>query len=696
MGKLAPVSLPAQFEARERTRFVALALALVVAVSVVYAPVRAHGFVAYDDDVYLTANAHVARGLDWAQIGWVWTHPLAANYHPLTWLSHMLDVQLFGLEPGPHHLVNVALHALNAFLVLLLGRALLASTWAAALAAALFALHPLRVESVAWASERKDLLCAAFFLTGVLAYLAYGRAPTRARYLVVCVGLVLALLSKPMAVTFPCVALLLDLWPLGRLDPARPWRARVPGAGRRIVLEKLPLLALAFLGALATWLAQDSGGAGSSASVLPFDLRALNALAACGVYLRQTLWPAGLSVFYPLAAAVAEEPRARLLGPALLAGVALGAGSLAAWRARVRRPWFLLGWCWFLVMLVPVLGLKQVGAQAHADRYTYLPLLGVAWIVAGFARELGPRRARARGPALVLATLVVSALALAARRQVAVWADTPALFEHALRVTDANYVAHNALGAHYLQQGELERARLHLEQSLALFPQLASTLNLLGRLELEAGNLPAAEDYLQRAARLGRLSAVHFQLGRLRLAQGDRARAAAEFTAALELDPWLTDARFNLGQVLFELGRMDEARAELERAFAAEPGGLRPRAHNNLGLALASRGETERALAHFEAAAAAQPGFFEAELNAGLGHLHLGALAPACAALERAVQARPENGEAHLVLAQALARAGERARAAAELALALERRPGLREDARARELAQDLATAGGR
>lgn len=680
---------------RERARLVVLALALVLGVAFVYAPVRAHAFVAYDDDVYLTANPHVARGLDWAEIRWVWTNPLAANYHPLTWMSHMLDVQLFGLEPGPHHLVNVALHALNTLLVLALGRRLLASTLGAALAAGLFALHPLRVESVAWASERKDLLCAAFFLAGVLAYLAYGRARSLGRYLVVCVSLALALLSKPMAVTFPLVALLLDVWPLGRLDPVRPWRATEPGGGRRLVLEKLPLVALALLGAVATWLAQESGGSTSSARVLPLDLRVLNALAACGVYLRQSVWPTGLAVFYPLAAAVEEAPRARLLVPALLAGLVLGAGCLWAWRARAQRPWFAFAWGWFLLTLVPVLGLKQVGAQAHADRYTYLPLLGLAWIAAGFAQELVRRRASLRGPALALAAAVLLALGLGARAQVGVWADTRTLFEHALRVTERNYMAHTVLGTHHLQLGETAEARAHLEQALAIYPLEASTLGLLGRLELEAENLPAAEAFLQRAARLRALPWVHHHLGRLRLAQHDRERAVAEFSAALELDPWLTEARFNLGQVLFELGRMRAARAELERAFALEPGAQRPRAHNNLGLALLSLGEPEPALAHFEAAAAAQPGFFEAELNAGLGHLQRGALAPARAALERAVLARPENAEARLVLAQVLARTGESARAAAELAAALEQRPALRDDPRARELSRSLGPPSG-
>ena len=668
----------------------ALGLGLCLAILAVYWPVRAHGFLSYDDEIYVTANPHVAKGLDLDKIRWVFTHAYAANYHPLTWLSHMLDVELFGFDAGAHHLVNVTLHTLNALLVLALARALLASTWAAAVAAALFALHPLRVESVAWASERKDVLCASLFLGTLLAYLRYGARPSPGRYALVLLLAALALLAKPMAVTLPCVALLLDYWPLARLERARPWRAAVPGGGRRLLLEKLPLVALAAAGAVSTWFAQRLGGTGSDATLLPFDLRLLNALSSYGVYLRETFWPVDLAVIHPLAAAVSAHPRADLFVPALLGTLVTGAVGLAAWRTRVRFPWLALGWCWFLGTLVPVIGLKQVGVQAHADRYTYLPLIGVAWIVAGLALALVRARAALRLPVAAALGAIVVALALAARAQVSVWSDTRTLFEHALRVTESNYQAHTVLGAYLVDRHELELARTHLERAFALAPAQPDTLSALGRLELEHENYAAAEAYLVRAARIRASPWVRYLLGRVRLAQGDSERAVGEFAAVLEQDPWQVEARFNFGQVLFDLGRLPEARAQLELAFELAPGADRPRAHNNLGMALLADGELDQALTHFEAAAAAQPGFYEAEMNTGQARLRRGELALARAAFERAVTARPQNPEGHLQLALALELEGERARAAAELASALELRPALRDDPRVLGLSQSL------
>ncbi len=623
---------PRPTDSRERVRLVALALGLVLVLFFVYWPVHAHDFVSYDDEVYLTTNPHVAKGLDWAEIRWVFTHAHAANYHPLTWLSHMLDVELFGLAPGPHHLMNVALHALNTLLVLLLCRALLASTWAAGLAAALFGLHPLRVESVAWASERKDVLCALFFLATLLAYLRYGRAPSAPRYLAVLSCATLALLAKPMAVTLPCVVLLLDAWPLGRLDPRRPWRAAVPGTGARILLEKLPLFALAAGGALSTWFAQELGGAVSGTLAVPIELRLWNALATYGIYLRETLWPAGLAVFHPLAAVTADEPRAALLAPALLSALGLLALGVLAWRTRARAPWFWVGLCWFLGTLVPAIGLKQVGSQAHADRYTYLPLVGVAWILAGGLLALVRARPALQRPVAALALLGVLALAAATRVQVGVWRDTRTLFEHALAVTEDNYVAHAALGAYHLND-DPARARAHLEQALAIHPLDATARTSLARLELEAGNLAAAEAELARARALHDSKWVRYHSGRLRLLQRDPEGAAREFAAALELDPSLVDARFNLGQVLFGLGRTAEARAHFERALALDP--EHAGAHNGLG-AVQLEQDPRAAEASFARALELDPDYADACNNLGVALERQGRAQEARAAFARA------------------------------------------------------------
>jgi len=460
-----------------RTRV--LALALVGLVLAVYAPVRAHEFVSYDDPVYLTENPHLGRGLDWDEVRWFFTHEYAANYHPLTWLSHLLDVQLFGLDPAGHHLVSVALHALNAVLVFLLLRRLLGAGQRreplAALGAALFALHPLRVESVAWASERKDLLCALFFLLALLAYLRHAERPGPWRYAAVLLATALALLAKPMAVTLPCVMVLLDLWPLRRLRfcglgerapappspaPTHPGETHGDRRGHAVWLEKLPLLALVLLAALATWLAQRRAGSASDLASLGLDLRLLNGLAAVGVYLRQTLWPAGLAVFYPHAAILSPTPRSALLLPAALGLGAALALLVLTWRLRRTRPLAWVGLLWFLGTLAPVLGVVQVGTQAHADRYTYLPAVGLSLLLAGLACGPDPamREPIVRVPWLTAGLALSLALALVTRQQLHTWSDSATLFRHADAVVEDNYLARLKLGELVLDEGELVEA----------------------------------------------------------------------------------------------------------------------------------------------------------------------------------------------------------------------------------------------
>jgi len=598
----------------------AIALALALLVLVAYWPVHAHGFVNYDDPVYLTENPYVARGLEPHAMAWVFTHALAANYHPLTWLSHQLDVELFGLErPGAHHMVSVALHALNAVLVFLLVRAATRRDLGAALVAALFALHPLRVESVAWASERKDVLCATFFLATLLAYLCYARAPSAARYALVVVGTALALLAKPMAVSLPGVLLLLDFWPLGRLGSGKPTDARPPL--RRVLLEKVPLVALAALAAVTTVFAQRVGGATGEANPVPLALRTLNALRTSAVYLGETLWPRSLAVFYPHPAIGTDSPLRALLAPALAAAALLAAVSVIAWVLRRSRPWLLAGWAWYLLMLVPVAGIVQVGAQAHADRYTYLPTIGVAWIVVFAGAELAARGPLARMACMAVASLAVAALGLATRAQVAVWRDTPALFEHALAVTGDNYMAHAALGIHYLDEGDRARAEEHLREAVRLYPLDALSHTQLGRLYLDSGRLDLAEQELGAARKLWASKWTRYQLGRLAFLRGDRAAAETEFRAALALDPSLTDARVNLGQVLLLAKRPDEAEACFRDVLALVPD--QAGALNGLGALVLDRdpAEAERLFAR---AVEADPDYADARHNLGLALERLG------------------------------------------------------------------------
>jgi tetratricopeptide (TPR) repeat protein len=516
-----------------------LAPALVVATLWVFAPVRHHGFLAYDDGPYVTERPEVRAGLSEPGVAWAFTNVAAGNWHPLTWLSHMLDEDLFGLDPGPQHLVNVVLHALSAALLFFgLARAT-GAPGRAAFAAAVFALHPQRVESVAWIAERKDVLSGFFFFAALVAYGRWTAAPSAARAAALLALALLGLLSKSMLMTLPIVLLLVDLWPLRRLRSASDLPVRIR--------EKAPLFALCgALGAIALF-AQWRGGSLTTLEVLPPQDRVANALVAPVLYLRDFLWPAHLAVLYPhLRGGWAWwQP----LGAAAL----LMAISLACARAVRTRPVFLAGWLWFLVMLLPVIGLVQVGAQARADRYTYLPMVGpVVAATWGIADAFAGRRIARALPVAALAVLF--ALAVTTRVQLTWWRDDATLFAHAAAVTRDNAIAYsnwaNALDSDPVQQREL------LERALAIEPRLAS---------------------------------AHYGLGRALERGGDAAGAEREYRLALRSDPNHAPAHNNLGNLLLDSGRIDEAILHYRSALAREPG----RASTTYNLDVALRAQAE-------------------------------------------------------------------------------------------------------
>jgi Tfp pilus assembly protein PilF len=630
---------------------------LVLGVLLVYAPVGGHDWVSYDDEDYVTANPHVVKGLVGSEVGWVFGHAYAANYHPLTWIAHMLDVELFGLAPGPHHWVSVGLHALNAVLVSRLLLALLGSAWAASLGAALFALHPLRVESVAWISERKDVLCAAFFLAALLAYLRYARAPSLGRYVVVAGAFALALLAKPMAVTFPVVVLLLDAWPLARFafadskpDGARrvaaPSRAPAPpgesngprfscgGSGGNLLLEKLPLFALAAVASVATLWAQSQAGSTSSLASLALEIRVLNALGSLGAYLGQSLVPRALSVFYPHAAIVSSEPVRALLPGALAGAALLAAGLVLAWRVRARLPVVTFGIGFFLVTLLPVIGVLQVGAQAHADRYTYLPSVGLVAALAAGGLALAPRAAGGLG---LLAALL---LALVARQQVARWKDTRSLFEHALALDGRNYLAHSKLGELELSEGDEPGARAAFERALAIHPRDAHALKKLALCDLVRGELDAARQRLEHALALEPGDAeILSNLGTVELERGELDAARRWFERCLAGSPDHLDALFNLGILGQRSGRLDEAERRFEEVLARAP--EHADAWSNLGQVLLARGRPAEALAAFERAVVLAPDDPLAHYDLGVARNRNGDAAGARRSFQRALELDP-------------------------------------------------------
>jgi Flp pilus assembly protein TadD len=568
-----------------RRAALAAAAALVAAATVAaLAPVAGNGFVSWDDGEYLRENRHLTGPFSAREAAWAFTTLHAGNWHPLTWLSHRLDVALFGLDPRGHHLMGLGIH-LAASLLLLAALALLTGRMAPALGASLlFALHPLHVESVAWASERKDLLAGLFTSLALLAHARWAARPSGPRYLALWLAVTLGCLSKPTAVTLPVVLLLLDWWPLGRL--------RRPGAGPW--LEKIPLLVPVLAAALLTWEAQRRGGAVSTLAEIPPGMRLANALLSLWRYLGDALFPAGLSFFYPYP----QEPIPAAAWSAALGGAA--AVTLLALRLRRTRPWLLTGWAWYLAVLLPTLGIVQAGLQARADRYTYLSLtglfLGLAW---GADRLAAGRARRASLPALALA---VGLLAVLARGQAATWRDSETLFRHALRVDPGNWLARYDLATIVSGRGEKEEARRLYREVLRGNPGHAGSWYNLGLLEEERGNVVEALERYRQAVDLDpAMPEPWINLGALLMRLGRDGEAAAALTRGGELAPRHPVPRFNLGLLLARGGDWAGAEAAFRDALRLSPDYQRARV--NLGRLLVRRGRVAEAGEEFRLAA---------------------------------------------------------------------------------------------
>jgi len=468
----------------------AVAAAIVVLTLLAFRGVLSNAFVIYDDNVYVTENVHVQKGLDGESIAWAFTTTDGSNWHPVTWLSHMLDVQLFGLDAGRHHGTNLLLHASNAVLLFLLLVRMTGALWRPAFVACLFAVHPLHVESVAWIAERKDVLSTLFWLLTLAAWLSYLESKTAARYLLVVLLYGLGLMAKPMLVTLPFTLLLLDFWPLRRFALALGSRAL---AG--LLREKAPLFAMAAASCVVTLVAQRSGGSLETLEGLRFAERLANAVLAYASYLSKTFWPASLAVFYP-------HPHAGLLAWSVVGSALLLAGVTAlALRLARRAPFVAFGWFWYVGTLLPVIGLVQVGSQSMADRYTYVPLIGLFVAISWGLAELGRGRS-VRYAVASLAGASLVALFVTGRVQVGHWADSVALFEHTLAVTSPNCLAHNDLGIVLFGMGRTDEAIAHFREALRIQPDYAEAHNNLGAALAQTNRVPEALEHFRQAVRL--------------------------------------------------------------------------------------------------------------------------------------------------------------------------------------------------
>jgi len=634
---------------------VCLALALAALTIAVYAPVRHHDFVSLDDTVYVSENEHVARGLTAPGVVWALTsvdNP-TANWHPVTWMSHMLDVELFGMNPGAHHVVSVVLHTLNSVVLFLLLCGTTGHAWRSACVAALFAVHPLHVESVAWIAERKDVLSTLFWFLAFWAYVRYTRQPGRVRYAAVIILFALGLMAKPMVITLPFTLLLLDWWPLGRLPVGAAdgggWAARVR-QWVPLLVEKWPLFAMSALSAVMTVVSQRQAGAVVALEAIPVPARAANAALSYGTYAWQMIWPSGLSVFYPHSGSARVGATAAAL--LFLAGMSVAAAHAARTRRHVTA-----GWLWYLATLAPVIGLVQVGMQAAADRYTYVPLIGLFVLVVWELAERAGTRAMARMLASAAACAAIVASGVAARAQVAYWVNDASLWQHALDVDADNYYAHYALGRMLLQDGRRDDAFPHLERALKLAPWFAEVHDTIGLAHGASGRLDDAIEEHREALRLKPgLVAPRFNLGVAYERQGNAGEAAVQYREAIRRTPRNAVFRAALGHLLAKRGQFDAAMGELREALRLAPDSAEAR--YALASALAGRGDVTSATDELRKALVSAPRYIPAQSLIGELLLRQGQVDEAIPHLREAVRLEPGSAGARAALASALAESG--------------------------------------
>lgn len=573
-----PAQLPGLFGSPAK-RTLLLCLLLMTVTLTLYVPVTHNAFINFDDDTYITNNAHVQAGLTWPTVKWSFTTFDAGNWHPLTWLSHAFDYELSGLNAGKHHFGNAFLHAINVAILFLLLQIATGFTGRSLMVAALFALHPVNVESVAWAAERKTVLSTLFFLLALLAYGWYARRPTLSRYGAVFLLFLLALMSKPQVIAFPFLLLLWDYWPLRRVatQPQQEMNAAAPLGPETprlsfvfLVLEKVPLLLLSVASAVATLTAQHAAHALRPLGGYHIMLNRIEtALISYVRYVATAIWPSGLALFYPHPAKLFPVWQ---VGAAALALVFATAIVVSEWRP---RPYLAVGWFWFLVSMFPMIGLVQVGQQARADRYAYISFIGLFMIAVWAVADWAHRNQVPRSWVAVPATVILIALSAVTHRQIGFWSDTTTVWSRSLDVTQDNFVAHTALASYLAEQGQVEEAAVHLRAALAIEPDNLPAALGLAAYEHERGNLPAAiELYKTVALHPGdpeRRATAYSGLGSAYRQIDDYSDAKQCYQAALQLSPGSPIALVGLGLVAWHDADFGEAVQQFSNATTAAP-----------------------------------------------------------------------------------------------------------------------------
>ena len=586
---------------------IVLSLILFATTLILYFPTLYSAFVNYDDPAYVTGNAHVLQGLSWGNIAWAWAATVEANWHPLTWISHMTDVQFFGISPGGHHFVSAFLHALNVTLLFFVLRRATGYVLRSAVVAALFAVHPLNVECVAWVAERKSLLSMLFLLLALVAYRWYVSERSIGRYAVLALVFALGLAAKPMVVTLPILLLLWDYWPLQRIASDSEASADRP-TFFWLAVEKIPLFALSAASSWITIYAQRGGGALGSTEVLPLGQRIANAVYSYIAYVGKGIWPSNMAVFYP-------HPEGSLaMWKVLGAGLLIVAITLLTWRYRERHRYLLTGWLWYLAAMIPMIGVVQVGRQAMADRYAYLPFVGLFVIAVWGCAEVFDHLNLSSFVSTAIAGAVLVAYASIAFLQINYWHDSFTLFTHALAVTSRNGIAEDNVGAALMEMQRPDLAMPHFEAAAEFVPELSTAHYNLGVLQQQQNHPDAAKHEYELALKYGadatEIMQTHSNLGFLLMERNDLKAAKAEFTAALLMNPDKQNSLLGRGIAEYRDGSLDAAVSDLSHAAQIAP--LAP-ADFWLGRALEDKGQVPAAVSAYKAALQLAPGLAEAQ-----------------------------------------------------------------------------------
>jgi len=620
-----------------------IAAVLVAIILFIYAPVRHYGFLSYDDPVYVSENAQVLRGLTGQGVLWAFTTGHASNWHPITWLSHMLDVQMYGMNAGRHHLTNLLLHIANALLLFLLLYRTTGAWGRSAMVSILFAAHPLHVESVAWVAERKDVLSTLFWMLTMHAYVTYVGKPRLGRYLAFVAVFALGLMSKPMLVTMPLVLLLLDIWPLKRVR----FQAGQGQIWLRIFREKIPLFVLVAASSTITVIVQWRGGTVQNFEVLSLYQRIANALISYMAYLGQMLWPRNLAAYYPYV-------RLSTWYAAASASILIIV-SVTVIRLFRSRSFLVVGWFWYVFTLVPVIGLIQVGGQARADRYTYIPLIGV-FIMAAWGIPPAIERWRYGGVALkVAACILVCAFIASARHQVHYWESDLALWKHAVQATGDNYFARTNLGLVLIDSGDFAEGIAQYTEALRINPDSAETHNALGTALFKQGQLDAAMEQYATALRIRPgFAEAHSNRGVALAKRGDIEEAFSEFQKALEISPEDPKIQYNFGFTLANQGKLDEAISYYRKALVIKPDYAD--ACFQMGNAFAGKGMLGEAAAEYTRVLQIKPDYADAHNNLGVVLLRQDRYDEAIAHFKEALRINPKSTRAQENLNRALAK----------------------------------------